>query len=71
MAGPGRFITDIDYMVKMKYILIYNSYRKKNSSFRDIALFENPICLLKEALDCEPARNKLWVNLTNTQMPPS
>ena len=28
-AGPGRFITDIDYMVKDKKFLFHKQYRKK------------------------------------------
>ena len=42
-AGPGRFIPDIDNLATNKHFLFYRLYRKKIYSFRDIALFENPI----------------------------
>ena len=45
----GRFITDIDYMVENKLFCFIDHIEKLNS-FLDIALFESPIWLWKEAL---------------------
>ena len=53
-AGPGGFITESVHMVMEKHFLFHKPCRKNNNSLRHIALFQNPILLWKEALDCEP-----------------
>ena len=47
--GPGRFFTDIDLMVKQKLFYSINHIKSINS-FRDVALFESPMWMRKEAL---------------------
>ena len=61
MVGPdgaelGRFIKEIDKMVKTNCSI---SHIEKINSFLDIALFESPLWLLKEAFDWELAHNIL------------
>ena len=46
LAGPDRFITDIDYMIKKKRFFYVRYITKKINSFRYIALFKVPY-------DCE------------------
>ena len=68
-AGPGRFITDIDYIFKKKHFL-FTSITKKINSLRDITLFCCSIWLWKVALDCElaPGCSQLYsVNHLNTR----
>ena len=48
-ADPGRFITNIYYILKKKYFCSIDHIEKINS-FRGIALFESPIWLWKGAL---------------------
>ena len=62
MVGPGRFIRDIDYMVKK----MLHNLCLKNQRFLRCRVVWNFLRLWKEAINCKLGRNKFFFILVFT-----